>query len=67
VVLPDCLEIEVRVKGSDHESLLTVDGQQSAHLAPDDRVIIRKGRSAVALVRSSHAYFEIWRNKLRWG
>jgi len=67
VVLPDSLEIEVRVTGSDHESLLTADGQESAHLALDDLVTIRKGRSAVALVRSSHAYFEIWRNKLRWG
>ncbi len=67
VVLPDSLEIEVRVKATDHDATLTLDGQQSAQLGARDRVIIRKGSSSVSLVRSPHSYFEIWRNKLRWG
>ncbi len=67
VVLPDSVEIEVRVKAPDHDALLTVDGQESARLGPADTVRIRRGRHPVALVRSAHPYFEIWRDKLRWG
>jgi NAD+ kinase len=67
VVLPDSFEIEVRVMASDHDATLTVDGQESALLGPDDSVRIRRGRHGVALVRSPHPYFEIWRDKLRWG
>ncbi len=67
VVLPDSCELEVRVKASDHDAALTLDGQEPAPLGAADAVIICKGKSAVALVRSPHPYFEIWRDKLRWG
>ncbi len=67
VVLPDSFEIEVRVKTDDNGAMLTVDGQQTARLASNDTLRVRRGKSPVVLVRSSHAYFEIWRNKLRWG
>ncbi len=67
VVLPDSFEIEVRVKISDRDSTLTIDGQESAQLTAADTVKIRRGRYAVVLIRSIHPYFEIWRNKLRWG
>ncbi len=67
VVLPDSFEIEVRVKTDDNGAMLTVDGQQTARVASDDTLRVRRGKNPVVLVRSSHAYFEIWRNKLRWG
>ena len=67
VVLPDSFEMEVRIRTQDHDAMLTLDGQESTQLANQDTVRIRKGRSAVALVRSAHPYFEIWRDKLRWG
>jgi NAD+ kinase len=67
VVLPDAFEIEVRVTASDHDATLTVDGQESSLLGPADSVRIRRGKHAVALVRSPHPYFEIWRDKLHWG
>ena len=67
VVLPDSFEIEVRVKSSDHDSTLIIDGQEPAQLATADYVKIRRGRYAVVLIRSAHPYFEIWRDKLRWG
>jgi NAD+ kinase len=67
VVLPDSFEIEVRVKSDDNGAMLMVDGQQTARLASNDTLRVRRGKSPVVLVRSSHAYFEIWRNKLRWG
>ena len=67
VVLPDSFEIEVRLKVSDQDTTLTIDGQESAQLTAADTVKIRRGRYAVVLIRSAHPYFEIWRNKLRWG
>jgi len=67
VVLPDSFAIEVRVRVSDHDAMVSVDGQESAQLTDEDRVIVRRGSNPVTLVRSAHPYFEIWRNKLRWG
>ncbi len=67
VVLPDSFEIEVRVKSDEGGAMLTVDGQQTARVASNDTLRVRRCHNPVALVRSSHSYFEIWRNKLRWG
>jgi NAD+ kinase len=64
VVLPDSFDIEVRLKTDDNGAMLAVDGQQTAPIASNDSL---RGKSPVVLVRSSHSYFEIWRNKLRWG
>ncbi|MGH7778450.1 MAG: NAD(+)/NADH kinase [Candidatus Binataceae bacterium] len=67
VVLPDTFEIEIRVKAPDHDATLLVDGQESSIVGAEDAIRVRRGRSAVALVRSAHPYFEAWRNKLHWG
>jgi NAD+ kinase len=67
VVLPDSCALEICVEATDHDAMLTADGQEGVSLGKRDRVVIRKGSGSVALVRSSHSYFEIWRNKLRWG
>jgi NAD kinase len=66
-VLPDSFELEMRIDGGDHGALLTCDGQESAHLDQSDAICIRRGKHDVVLVRSAHPYFEIWRDKLRWG
>jgi NAD kinase len=57
----------MRIKSDDHGALLTCDGQESAHLDQSDVIYVRRGKHVVALVRSAHPYFEIWRDKLRWG
>jgi NAD+ kinase len=67
VVLPDDFELEIRLGATDHDARMTVDGQETAEVGPRDVIRIRRGAHAVALVRSAHPYFEIWRNKLRWG
>ncbi|MGH7985557.1 MAG: NAD(+)/NADH kinase [Candidatus Binataceae bacterium] len=67
VVLPDSFELELRVNADDHGAMLTCDGQESAHLGPADTIKVHRGRHTVALVRSIHPYFEIWREKLHWG
>lgn len=67
VVLPDSFEIEMRVKADDHGAVLTCDGQETAHVGAADVIKIHRCKHAVALIRSAHPYFEIWRDKLRWG
>jgi NAD+ kinase len=67
IVLPDSFEIEVRVKVSDHDATLTVDGQESSMVGAEDAIHVKRGGHHVSLVRSEHGYFEVWRNKLRWG
>jgi NAD+ kinase len=67
VVLPDSCCLEVHSQATDHDATLTADGQEAIALGANDRVLISRGKYPVALVRSSHSYFEIWRNKLRWG
>jgi len=67
VVLPDSFEIEIRVRVSDHDATLTVDGQESSMVGAEDAIRVKRGSHGVSLVRSSHGYFEVWRNKLRWG
>jgi NAD+ kinase len=67
VVLPDTFELEVRVRTEEVAAALTIDGQDMVALGTADTVRIRKGRNVVALIRSTHPYFEVWRDKLRWG
>jgi len=57
----------MRLKSDDNGAMLTCDGQETAHLGPTDTIRVHRGKPAVTLVRSTHPYFEIWRDKLRWG
>ncbi len=67
VVLPDSFELELRIKSDDHGAILTCDGQQSANLGQADVIRVHRAHHAISLVRSTHPYFEIWRDKLHWG
>src|SRR6202035_6174543 len=55
VVLPDSFELEVRLKTDDNGAMLAVDGQQTAPIASNDSLRVRRGKSPVVLVRSSHS------------
>ncbi len=47
--------------------ILSIDGQESFPLYPDDRIIIEKSRSKTLLVRSDvRNFYEILRSKLNW-
>jgi NAD+ kinase len=67
VVLPDSFHLEIRVGMGEDQAILTCDGQETASFGTTDVIRIRRCRHAVALIRSTHPYFEIWRNKLHWG
>jgi NAD+ kinase len=68
VVLPDFAMLEVAMKNHHESVYLTVDGQEAMALCDDDRVALTKSASFVELIQSPKKnYFEILRQKLRWG
>ena len=68
IVLPDSAAIEVAVKSQRESVYLTVDGQVGIALRSDDTVRIKRAASHVELIQSPHkTYFEILRQKLKWG
>lgn len=68
IVVPDESQIELRLKTPNEDVLLTLDGQVGLPLKPDDRVLIRKSRATFNLVQPTNRnYFEVLREKLRWG
>jgi NAD+ kinase len=68
IVLPDSVTIEVAVKSHRESVYLTVDGQVGIAVRSEDRVRIRRSSAYVELVQSPHnSYFEILRQKLKWG
>lgn len=68
IVVPDDAEIELRLKTEEEEVALTLDGQVGFPLKVEDRVVIRKSQTTFNLVQPmSRNYFEVLRDKLRWG
>jgi len=68
IVVPDDAVIELRLKTDKEEVALTLDGQVGFPLRVDDRVLIRKSRTTINLIQPSNRnYFDVLRDKLRWG
>jgi NAD+ kinase len=68
LVIPDAATIEVNCQAGNHGATLTLDGQVGIEVEPGDRVVVRKAPQKLHLLRASRkTYFEILRNKLKWG
>lgn len=69
IVLPDELDIEISLATPDAKDIyLTLDGQEGFELTDRDRVCVRKSEERVLLVQSPEKnYFDVLRNKLKWG
>jgi NAD+ kinase len=68
IVVPDDAAIELRLKTEQEDVSLTLDGQVGFPLKVDDRVMIRKSLTTFNLVQPSNRnYFDVLRDKLRWG
>lgn len=68
IVVPDDAEIELCLKTPDEDVALTLDGQVGLSLEVKDRVSIRKSRTKFKIVQPTNRnYFEVLRDKLRWG
>ena len=68
LVIPDTVRVEVETRGSEEPAFLTLDGQVGFELKAGDRVAVTKAPKKLRLVRPARrTYFEILRNKLKWG
>jgi NAD+ kinase len=68
IVVPDSAEIELYLKTKNEEVVLTLDGQVGYELTVNDVVKIRKSATTFNLVNPPNRnYFDVLRNKLRWG
>jgi NAD+ kinase len=69
VVIPAASEIHVRpVMEADDEVFVTFDGQSGFPLRPGDLVSIRRAERPLRIIKSAQrTYFELLREKLKWG
>ncbi|MDQ3806442.1 MAG: NAD(+)/NADH kinase [Acidobacteriota bacterium] len=68
LVLPDDAEFELVLKTPKEEVALTLDGQVGMPLEYEDRVTVRKSRTSFNLIQAhTRNYFDVLRNKLKWG
>ncbi len=68
IVVPDDAVIELRLKTEQEDVALTLDGQAGFPLKVENRVVIRKSRTTFNLVQPMNRnYFDVLRDKLRWG
>ena len=68
LVVPDDAEFELTLKTQREEVALTLDGQVGMPLEYEDRVTVRKSRTGFNLIQAhTRNYFDVLRNKLKWG
>ncbi len=68
IVIPDDVEIRAMLKTKQQEVILTLDGQQGFTLEFEDVVEVKKAEGHLLLIKSPYRhYFEVLREKLKWG
>lgn len=69
VVLPGSTEVEVRMEadGTTADVFVTYDGQSGYPVTRGDVVRVRKSDRTLRLVTPARSYFEVLREKLKWG
>lgn len=68
LVLPEGMNVRIKLKSKGGDVLLTLDGQVGFALEDGDVVEIKKARNRICLIRSpARDYFDILRTKLKWG
>ncbi len=68
VILPETAQVEVVVKGAHDESYMTVDGQVGVDLHSHDRIRCSLSPHRVHLIQPQRQrFFEVLRNKMKWG
>jgi len=68
IVVPDDAAIEVTLRTEDEDVLVTLDGQEGHQIKFMDMVAIKKIKGTIKLILSPKKdYYQILRQKLRWG
>ncbi len=67
LVVSDNAKIELLVETDQEEAFLSIDGQVGMPVRQGDRVICRRASHNVKLMRVRRTFFDVLRNKLKWG
>ena len=67
LVVSDKAQIELRVETGGEEAFLSIDGQVGVPVRQGDRVVCQKAAHMVKLLRMKRTFFDVLRNKLKWG
>jgi NAD+ kinase len=67
LVVTEKSHIELRVETREEKAFLSIDGQVGLPVQQGDHVICRRAAHKVKLMRLRRTFFEILRNKLKWG
>ncbi len=67
LVVTDKAQIELHVETGAEEAFLSIDGQVGMPLKQGDRVLCQKAAHTVKLMRVRRTFFDVLRNKLKWG
>jgi NAD+ kinase len=67
LVVTDRAQIELHVETGIEEAYLSVDGQIGMPLQQGDRIVCKKAAHSVRLMRVRRTFFDVLRNKLKWG
>jgi NAD+ kinase len=68
LVVGDCCNVEMRLRGPAESVYLTLDGQKGVLMQSEDRVSIARAKERLKLIQPQRkSYYEILRNKLKWG
>ena len=60
-------EIELRVETGAEEAFLSIDGQVGVPVRQGDRLVCKRAAHTVKLLRVKRTFFDVLRNKLKWG
>ncbi len=68
IVLPESVELEVKILVDNMEIELTLDGQVDMPMGAGDVVVIKRAKESVWFVKSDEkSYFDVLRERLLWG
>ncbi|HYE23729.1 MAG TPA: NAD(+)/NADH kinase [Clostridia bacterium] len=67
LVVRDDATIEVIIESGGEKGFLSIDGQVGEPLEHGDRLVCRRAAHKVRLLRMRRTFFEVLRNKLKWG
>ncbi|HEY3927952.1 MAG TPA: NAD(+)/NADH kinase [Candidatus Koribacter sp.] len=67
VVVPESAAISIVVRSNGEAAFLTIDGQVGQPLKDGDQVVCRKAAHAVKLLQTKQSFFQVLREKLKWG
>jgi NAD+ kinase len=67
LVVNDTAQIELRVETGAEEAFLSIDGQVGMPVRQGDRVLCHRAAHTVKLMRVRRTFFDVLRNKLKWG